>query len=104
MPLLSDRLSLPSQGVVSHAYPVTPGLIPVPLARQSPVAFFKALFTQNSSCPSLPLQLFACFWMEFPWGKKKRQNSHFFNHFFLNFWIGKCTEVSLWVVLLFNPH
>lgn len=43
MPLLSDSLSLPSQGVVSNAYPMTPGLLPLPLARQSPVAFFKAL-------------------------------------------------------------
>lgn len=42
--------------------------------------------------------------MKFLWGEKKRQNYPFFNRFFLKCSIGKCLGVSLWVVLLFNPH
>lgn len=69
-------------------------------ARQS----LQSLLTQTSSCLSLPLQLLACFWMQFLWGERKGTLLTAFNPFFLRSWIGKCLEVSLWVVLLFNPH
>lgn len=97
----SGKLCLPCDSWVSSSTSAQPALALL-LARQSPLASFKALLSKLF--PSLPLQLCACFRMEFLWGEKEKVDYHLFYHFFLKCWIGKCMEGSLWVVLLFNHY